>query len=439
MWFPSWLRHQQRSPFVNKRPTFRPTLEALEDRWVPSTLTVQNNHDSGTGSLRAAIASADNGDTINFAPSLDGQTITLTSGELLLRKNLTISGPGASQLTISGNKTRYGVYHYASRVFELSSLTKPQVTLSGLTISNGDGLSATGSSYGQGGAILNDGTLTVSSCIVSGNSAIRGGGIYNDQDGSLLVSSSTLSGNSATGAGGGIFDHGGNTMTISSSILSGNFGGWGGAVDVDIGTVEIDNCTLKDNFATGAGGGIFDHGGNTVTISSSILSGNFGGWGGAVDVDSGTMQIDNCMLNSNSAKVIGGAIYCAGTLAVNGSTLSGNSANAGGGILNDGTLTITNCTLSNNSAFNGGGILNRYGSSTLSDSKLTGNSATNAGGGIYIYGGQNSGTVTVKNSSSITGNTAPASSGADVYNQGVLDLDSTSIIGILDGNPANPI
>ncbi|HBI44475.1 MAG TPA: hypothetical protein DDY78_16730, partial [Planctomycetales bacterium] len=62
-----------------KRPTFRPTLEALEERWVLSTLTVLNNLDSGRGSLRADIAAAHNGDTIVFASTLvGGQTITLT-------------------------------------------------------------------------------------------------------------------------------------------------------------------------------------------------------------------------------------------------------------------------------------------------------------------------------------------------------------------------
>jgi hypothetical protein len=110
------------------RRTVRPCLERLEDRWVLSTLTVLNNLDSGAGSLRADIAAAHNGDTIVFASTLvGGQTITLTSGELLIKKNLTIAGPGAGELTVSG--------HNASRVFEVAS--KENVTLSGLTISNG--------------------------------------------------------------------------------------------------------------------------------------------------------------------------------------------------------------------------------------------------------------------------------------------------------------
>src|SRR5947208_15115254 len=128
------------------RPTFRPTLEALEDRWVPSLLTALNNLDSGAGSLRAEIAAAHNSDTIVFAPSLDGQTITLTSGELLIKHNVTITGPGAGQLTVSGN--------HASRVFEVSK-TLNSVTLTGLTISN-----AYSGTSGAGGAIENYGTLT---------------------------------------------------------------------------------------------------------------------------------------------------------------------------------------------------------------------------------------------------------------------------------------
>jgi len=110
MWFPSWLRNWKRHASPRQRPTFRPRLEALEARWTPSTLTVLNNLDSGAGSLRAEIAAARSNDTIVFAPSLDGQTITLTKGELLIKKNLTIAGPSDRGVTVSGN--------HASRVFE---------------------------------------------------------------------------------------------------------------------------------------------------------------------------------------------------------------------------------------------------------------------------------------------------------------------------------
>jgi hypothetical protein len=152
-------------------PRFRPRLEALEGRWLPSTLTVTNNLDSGAGSVRAEIAAAKSGDKIVFAPSLNGQTITLTSGELAISKNLTIQGPGASHLTISGD--------HLSQVFHVTG-AQP-VVLSGLTISNGVG--------NLGGGIFNAGRLTVSQSTLSGNRASDGGGIYSF--GTLTVSQST--------------------------------------------------------------------------------------------------------------------------------------------------------------------------------------------------------------------------------------------------------
>jgi hypothetical protein len=378
MSFTRWLSHRlglsprptSRRKTAAARSTFRPTLEALEDRWCPSTLTVVNNHDSGAGSLRADIAAAHSGDTIAFAPSLDGQTITLTSGELLIKQSLTIAGPGASQLTVSGNN--------ASRVFEVSSSTKPQVTLSGLTISNG--LAA------DGGGVLNGGKLTVSASILSGNNTVRNAGSSNagggiDNYGTLTITNSTLSNNTAI-FGGGISNHTKGTLTVTNSTLSGN-----------------------STAADGEGGGINNYG--TLTVQSgSILSNNKADSGAGICNQSGaTLTVTNSSLSNNTANGAGGGITNVGSVRVSGSILSGNSAPYGGGIYDGaGTLTVTGCTLS-------------------------GNVASTAGGGIVNSAGA---TVTVENSSSITGNTAPLGFGADVYNHGVLYWDLSSIIDTLD-------
>src|SRR6516165_8111331 len=102
MWFSSLLRNPKRSGWAErrrmpapspKRSTFRPQLEALEDRCVPSTLKVTSNLDSGPDTLRYEIAQAKSNDTIVFSKWLDGTTILLTSGQLLIDKNLTIQGP----------------------------------------------------------------------------------------------------------------------------------------------------------------------------------------------------------------------------------------------------------------------------------------------------------------------------------------------------------
>src|SRR6266508_4580725 len=90
----------------------RLTVESLEDRYVPSTLTVTSALDDGSaGTLRAQIAAAAPGDVVVFDPSLNGQTITLSQGEIDIAKDLTLQGPGANQLTVSGNN--------ASRVFNI--------------------------------------------------------------------------------------------------------------------------------------------------------------------------------------------------------------------------------------------------------------------------------------------------------------------------------
>src|SRR5262245_41309928 len=136
MWFSSWLRNRngsgarerrRRHRAPRKRATYGLRVEALEDRWLPSTLTVLNNNDSGPHSLRAEIAAAQTGDTIHFAGKLGGQTITLTSGQLLVNKSLDIEWLGTGALIVSGNQ--------ASRVFDIQG--NVTVTISGLTIANG--------------------------------------------------------------------------------------------------------------------------------------------------------------------------------------------------------------------------------------------------------------------------------------------------------------
>src|SRR5262249_48309582 len=163
---------QSRRPRPLQRPRFRPRLLWLEDRTLPST--VMNLADSGPGSLRDAIASTPAGGPGDFEPGLSG-IITLTSGELAINKDLSIAGPGASVITVSGN--------HASRVFDIAA--PETVAIAGLTIADGRSLS--------GGGILNAGTLTVTDSTLSGNSATFGGGFYNPRRGPPAVASSTLS------------------------------------------------------------------------------------------------------------------------------------------------------------------------------------------------------------------------------------------------------
>ena len=229
--FARWFaRRGQRRPLTPTRGVpFRPTLEALETRNLLSTLAVTNLSDtgvSGDGSLRGEIAAAANGDRIVFAPSLAGQTITLNAanGPLALSKSLTIQGLGADQLTICGNN--------ATEVFRIAAGATDTIT--GLTIADGN------ADRGDGGGILNAGTLTLDDSTLSGNHADggEGGGIFNDFGGTVTIDHSILFGNRADGgAGGGVFNQG--TLTLDFSALVGNSAPTGADLDNVGGTVTL--------------------------------------------------------------------------------------------------------------------------------------------------------------------------------------------------------
>jgi hypothetical protein len=118
------------------------------------TITVSNLNDSGPGSLRQALADASDGDTINFA--LSG-TISLTSGELVIDKNITISGPGSNLLTVRPSQGSFFC------VFDV--MPSHSITIQGITISFGYAGSA------QGGGIYSDEhvTATVADCVLTNN------------------------------------------------------------------------------------------------------------------------------------------------------------------------------------------------------------------------------------------------------------------------------
>ena len=129
---------------------------ALANLGHAATNTVTSLADSGAGSLRQVIASSASEDSILFGVT---GTITLTSGELLIDKGLTITGPGTSSLAINGAK--------ASRIFNIQS--NVTALISSLTVTNGQAPN-TGISPGEpGGGIYNSGTLWVSNCVIAGN------------------------------------------------------------------------------------------------------------------------------------------------------------------------------------------------------------------------------------------------------------------------------
>lgn len=309
------------------------------DPAIAATITVTNLNDSGPGSLRQALAEASDGDTIDF--SVVG-TIILTSGELKINKNLTITGSGKENLAISGND--------ASRVFYIFDT----VSISGLTIKNGN----INIEEGYGGGIYTWATVTMTDCTISNNSAQYGGGIAN-HGGTVTLTDCTIGDNTASVAGGGIDNRYG-TLTMTNCTISGNTAKYGGGIENRRGTLTMTNCTVSGNHAYLSGGGI--------EFSQGIL-----GW----IPPEGKLTMIGCTVSDNTASN-GGGIYCMGVTEVTNCTISGNRASDGGGICSyEGPLTMTNCTLSGNRASDrGGAICNLIGTITMTNCTLSGNSAS---------------------------------------------------------------
>ncbi len=216
-------------------------------------------------SLREAVRDAAAGDTIVFAAGLSGQTITLLQalgGEIVVAKDLTFDASSlAAGLTISGGGT--------SRIFSVGF--GQNVALTGLTLTGGNGTGVTLS--GNGGALFSQGTLTLSRCTFTGNTANNGAGVYSSA--TATVDSCTFSANTGAGSGGGMFSVG--TLTMSRSTFSGNtVNNNGGALLVFASTAMLENCTLTGNAATGgtAGGGGLFAASAMPTIKNCIVAGN---------------------------------------------------------------------------------------------------------------------------------------------------------------------
>jgi hypothetical protein len=411
-----------------------------------STITVQNDADSGAGSLRAALADASSGDTIKFARSAYG-TITLTSGPLIVPNiNLTIEGPGASKLTISGND--------AYTVFELGIVphvaqTPSTMTISGMTIADGNALD--NDDGGSGGGIAEAVNLTLANSVVEDNQAPNGsgGGISNGFESGLdLTIESDVFGNNTAGSasassfagmGGAIDAQNASIVSVSSSTFINNQSidqsAQGGAINLStnvyefpnsFGSLSVTGSTFQGNAAISnssnggfagfyaAGGAIWADPQVGVTIDSSrfidnqanvaVFTGIAGfAAGGALDVNPGvyafpspppsSVTITNTVFAGNTAVGTG----TSGSVAEGGAINAGSFASTPGG----GTITVTGSRFTANEAMGDsssinpsddvsgpaqGGAINTYlDALALTSDNFSGNEAVSGSGQVAAY------------------------------------------------------
>jgi hypothetical protein len=316
------------------RQSTRLFVEKLEDRCVPATFLVNELLDThavnlltgmdatGHVSLRSAIEAANNlggNQIIQFDANVCAtpQTITLSLGVLDLNDGtgaVTVQGPAAG-VTISGN--------HVSEVFRVEAGTTAELT--GLTIRDGQ-------ITGDGGGICNAGTLTISNCVLTGNSSSARGGAISDSG----------------------------PLTVTDCIISGNSSEDGGGIQSYQATLALRDCTIADNSASWRGGGMYSFGGTT--------------------------KLDNCTIANNSA-LSGGGIEASDhdPITLTNCTVAGNKATQAGGVKVGlvSEATFINCTVAGNTAVYCGGIFNYFGDVTLDNSIVAGNTTSYPDGDFF--------------------------------------------------------
>ena len=350
--------------------------------------------------LNASNANAGNNSVIQFIPAAYGTITNSIAGGLNIIRPVSIAGPGADLLTLSGAG--------ANRLLNITSFGA--IAISDVTIRDAR------STTGDGGALRynGSGTLTINACKFFNNTTSTtwsGGAIWTL--GRVTITGSEFGGNKG-GGGGAVYPRFGSVVTIDgcnfhdNEALNPSGGGLGGALLLwDGPTVGISNSVFINNKAARFGGAIHVLFNSTLNVSNTTFNGNSlsanSGEGGAVN-NAGTMDVRDVTFTGNAVMGggLGGAIRNSGTATLTGVTLSANRVDSGGwgaGINNSATCTLTNVTLSGNMAPGvaaqyqgfGGGIYSSAGSLTLTNVTLSGNLSgtgiTGGGGGIHVTGG----------------------------------------------------
>ncbi len=414
-----WLKHTV-SPARHStkerrrgRKRVRPLeYSALEQRRMLTTFYINSLVDDASGTvdgligLREAMIAANTnaafgdapagsavGDVIQFPTEYNGQTTSLTAGQIAITDDVLIQGAGS---IVDGGD--------ASRLFMVA--TNEKVTFGNLTFTNGN--------------------------------AAEGGAIFNVTGGVLSIYRSTFNGNTATGAGGGAIYHGIGTMYLTESTLSGNMAlvGDGGAVYSASGTTIVNGGSMTGNSAALSGGAMNVINGNFQTFDHTVSSNSAGATGGGLNnTGTATVVVSGGTVSANTAAESGGGLWndVTGTLfvraatSVTGNTASGSlSTNGGGGIFNNGgKVYVNSATVSNNTASgfsgSGGGVFSTAGVVQFNSSTVTGNTAARAGGGMEIIDG-----FTLLNASSFQTNDAGVTLSPQPGNGGAIHVTGTN-------------
>jgi len=385
-----------------------------------ATITVTSNANQGSGSLREAISIAKDGDTIKFAKNLAQKTITLTTGQLILGKSITLDGQNVPGLTISGNRS--------SRVFQIEK--NIDITIKDLRIAEGKVNSEGGGIRARQGS-----SLTLVNTQIENNVSELGGGLRLGHlakatiiDSEFKGNNGTLTANKAGFSAGAISTDSRAELIIQGTKFIENQGFNGGAIYAYSTTkFEIEDAIFEGNTAKNkaGGGAIFTDGINPF---------------GPQDLSAGgILRISNSRFENNQTDGGGGALFLFGygqdKTIVKDSVFIGNTANEngngiarGGAIQSNMELAIQNSTFSDNTSEKQGGALwlNSKRPVEIINSTFSGNEVIgDAGGAMFLN--TKSTPVDIINST-IVNNSAGRANGALWYSKNHAVTLTNSIV-----------
>ena len=374
----------------------RPALAGPSADEVVGTGTPASCDEAAFDTALAAVQGGGGG-VITF--DCGGPATILFTAQKSIAGEVTIDG--GEQITLSGGNS--------TRLFSVFAAT---LHLKNITLSNGF------SNTGDGGAIYNNGILTLDNVTIRKSTAsnFSGGAIVSY--GVLTIRDSILEENSAENGGALYLRFADATTTLENTILRNNrataMEGLGGAILTwGSGDVTIDGGEIAHNVSQGRGGGIYNTPDSTVVATGDVQihdnvseRGLFSRGGGIYNT--GHLILDRATIHSNLAGHGGGIYNNGGSMILLDATIRDNQAQngSGGGIDNwIGNVSLEHVTLSGNSSLAGGGLLHNDGLITINNSTISGNTATEHGGGIESHANLSLTFVT------IAGNSAPKGAG----------------------------
>ncbi len=409
--------------------------------WEWAKLTINN-----------ATGTVTNGGTVIIA---DGNYSGPRNTHINITKNMTIKGQSQKKTVINGTGTNWIFY-----------VNDVNVTIQNLTVTDGTGY-LRDDRYPAGGAVYNEGNLTISNCTFSGNIAGDGGAIFNGMGiiyddmgkpisiwrGNIALNGCTFTGNTANS--GGVIYNDGTITALSNCTFTNNTADGGGVIYNGDTIIALSNCTFTGNTAHSSGGVIYN-GGNSkkgiiTALNNCTFTNNTANVAGTIYNEATITNLSVCTFSGNIAGNGGGAIDNDGVIAaLSGCTFNNNKANYCGAIGNSGTINLSNCTFSGNTAANDGGaiynggyiiydnddnpISTKSGNIALNGCTFTGNTAENGGviyndGGSYDYDGTIltwSGNVTLSGCT-FTNNIASINGGV-IWNNGSCTMNSSTFL-----------